>query len=62
MMHGRTLEDRIAEQDDDYKRAKNSAVAWAHEQMDDGPEDIHERRFQSVMEGEMEAREDGGDR
>jgi hypothetical protein len=39
-MHGtnRTLEDRIAENDEDYKRAKNSPIAWAHEQMNDAEE------------------------
>jgi len=59
----RTIEDRIAEQDDDYKRANNSAVAWAYDRMNDGPEDIHARREKSVHDAEardMKARRDGG--
>lgn len=53
MSHGhRTLEDRIAESDEDYQRAKRSAVAWAYRNMDDGPEDIHAAREQNVHEGE----------
>lgn len=52
--HGRTIEDRIAEQDRDYRRAMNSAAAWGIRNMgDDVPEDIHDRRFESVMEGEQ---------
>lgn len=48
----RTLEDRIAESDEDYKQAKQSAVAWAYRNMDNGPEDMHAAREQSVHEGE----------
>lgn len=62
--HGRTIEDRIAEQDDDYRRAMNSAAAWGiRNQGEDVPEDIHERRYQSVIEGEKRALEArGGER
>jgi hypothetical protein len=49
----RTIEDRIADQDKDWVRARNSAVAWAHDRIDDGgPQDIHARREASVHEGE----------
>lgn len=61
MNFGRTIEDRIAEQDEDYKRAQNSAVAWAHEQMNDPvPADVperkamHRRREKSVVDAEAE--------
>lgn len=59
----RTIEDRIADADDDWVKARNSAVAWAYDQMDDGPEDIHARREKSVHEGEardIRHRRDGG--
>lgn len=49
----RTIEDHVDEQDAEYRRAMNSAVGWAVRNMgEDVPEDIHDRRFQSVMEGE----------
>lgn len=49
---GRTIEDEIADADEDYVRARNSAVAWSHDRMDDGPENVHDRRYESVIEGE----------
>lgn len=54
MMSDRTIEDEIAEKDADYRRAMNSAVAWGErDRGEDVPEDIHERRFQSVIRGEQ---------
>jgi len=49
---GRTIEDRIADKDSDWVKARNSATHWAHEQMDDGADSIHKARENSVHEAE----------
>lgn len=50
---GRTIEDEIADVDPDYVRARNSAAAWGiRNQGEDVPEDVHDRRYQNVIEGE----------
>ena len=55
---GRTLEDRIAAADDDWPAdtadSKSARYPWSYVG-DDVPEDIHDRRFENVLEGEMRA-------
>ena len=55
---GRTLEDRIAAADDDWPAdtadSESARYPWSYVG-DDVPEDIHDRRFENVREGEMQA-------